>query len=264
MLDVHSPHETVHTWKDFFIHIVTIVIGLLIAIGLEQGVEAIHHRREVNDARHALAEEHQENIRRYHANITSHLTDEAFLHNNLRIFQYLAAHPHAPANTLPGAIIWPIGITEPETAAWTTAQQTGVLELLPRKVVASYAAEYYSLNQALQVYQQVIPLQQHVVSYLTATDDASTLTPAEIAAEVTALQQRLAAENFYGLTLYGVALKDKDYGPTPGLWQIDPFFYMKQEYERGHSDAARIRRTQQDIDHALSELSKSTSPANPR
>jgi|GEM_PF-3654432 len=28
MLDVHPPHEAAHTWRDFFIHIVTIVLGL--------------------------------------------------------------------------------------------------------------------------------------------------------------------------------------------------------------------------------------------
>jgi hypothetical protein len=36
MLDVHPPHTAVHGWRDFFIHIVTIVSGLL-AISLEQG-----------------------------------------------------------------------------------------------------------------------------------------------------------------------------------------------------------------------------------
>ena len=46
MLDVHPPHEAAHSWKDFFIHIATIVIGLLIAIGLEQTVEWVHHRHE--------------------------------------------------------------------------------------------------------------------------------------------------------------------------------------------------------------------------
>jgi hypothetical protein len=46
MLDVHPPHESVHTWTDFFIHIATICVGLLIAIGLEQAVEALHHRHE--------------------------------------------------------------------------------------------------------------------------------------------------------------------------------------------------------------------------
>jgi len=44
MLDVHAPHESIHTWKSFLIHIATIVIGLFIAVGLEQAVEYFHHR----------------------------------------------------------------------------------------------------------------------------------------------------------------------------------------------------------------------------
>ncbi len=27
MLDVHPPHEAAHTWKDFFLHVATIVGG---------------------------------------------------------------------------------------------------------------------------------------------------------------------------------------------------------------------------------------------
>ena len=46
MLDIHPPHHAASTWRDFLIHIATIVIGLLIAIGLEQAVEAIHRRHE--------------------------------------------------------------------------------------------------------------------------------------------------------------------------------------------------------------------------
>jgi hypothetical protein len=44
MLEVHAPHESIHTWKSFLIHIATIVIGLFIAVGLEQTVEFFHHR----------------------------------------------------------------------------------------------------------------------------------------------------------------------------------------------------------------------------
>jgi hypothetical protein len=50
MLDVHAPHETIHTWKDFLIHLTTIVIGLLIAVGLEQTVEYFHHRHQVAES----------------------------------------------------------------------------------------------------------------------------------------------------------------------------------------------------------------------
>src|SRR5260370_32997743 len=55
MLDVHAPHQTVHSWKDFWVHLATISIGLLIAIGLEQSVEAIHRLHE----RHRLEQDLQ-------------------------------------------------------------------------------------------------------------------------------------------------------------------------------------------------------------
>jgi hypothetical protein len=57
MLDVHAPHELLHTWKSFFIHIATIVIGLLIAVGLEQAVEAMHWHKQVRTARDVLRNE---------------------------------------------------------------------------------------------------------------------------------------------------------------------------------------------------------------
>jgi len=46
MLEVHAPHEALHTWRGFFIHIATIVIGLFIAVGLEQTVVLFEHRRQ--------------------------------------------------------------------------------------------------------------------------------------------------------------------------------------------------------------------------
>ena len=49
MLDVHPPHHPANSWRDFFVHIATIVIGLLIAVGLEQTVEAVHHRKQVRE-----------------------------------------------------------------------------------------------------------------------------------------------------------------------------------------------------------------------
>jgi len=51
------PHESIQTWKSFFIHIATIVIGLLIAVGLEQAVETIHWHIQVRTARDVLRQE---------------------------------------------------------------------------------------------------------------------------------------------------------------------------------------------------------------
>jgi hypothetical protein len=57
MLDVHPAHHAASTWRDFFIHIATIVLGLLIAVGLEQTVEAVHHRHERSELRETLHRE---------------------------------------------------------------------------------------------------------------------------------------------------------------------------------------------------------------
>ncbi len=54
MLDVHPAHHAASTWREFFIPIATIVLGLLIAVGLEQTVEYVHHRRELRNAREEL------------------------------------------------------------------------------------------------------------------------------------------------------------------------------------------------------------------
>jgi hypothetical protein len=54
MLEVHAPHESIHVEKLFFIHIATIVLGLLIAVGLEQAAEAIHWHEQARIARNVL------------------------------------------------------------------------------------------------------------------------------------------------------------------------------------------------------------------
>ena len=57
MLHVHPPHEAAHGWREFFVHMATICLGLLIAIGLEQSVEWLHHRHELKELREGLRED---------------------------------------------------------------------------------------------------------------------------------------------------------------------------------------------------------------
>lgn len=46
MLEPHAPHEPIHDWKGFLVHIMAIVVGLFIAVGIEQTVEFFHHRHQ--------------------------------------------------------------------------------------------------------------------------------------------------------------------------------------------------------------------------
>src|SRR5579864_5626994 len=61
MIDIHAPHERTHSWTDFLIHIATIVVGLFIAIGLEQTVELIHRSHERNQLQADLRAEAENN-----------------------------------------------------------------------------------------------------------------------------------------------------------------------------------------------------------
>src|ERR1700730_6337930 len=61
VIDVHPPHEPIHGWRDFFIHLSTITIGLLIALSLEGCVEWQHHRHLVHEAEASLHAEIQSN-----------------------------------------------------------------------------------------------------------------------------------------------------------------------------------------------------------
>jgi hypothetical protein len=55
-VEIHKP-KPVHSWRDFVKELGTIVLGIIIAITLENLVESWNWQREVRDARHAILQE---------------------------------------------------------------------------------------------------------------------------------------------------------------------------------------------------------------
>ena len=103
MLDVHPAHHAASTWRDFFIHIATIALGLLLAIGLEQTVEHFHNRHNIADTREALRHEHDLNVKLYAVRTDEYRRLAPILQTDLAIFLYLQKHPGAPARDLPAS-----------------------------------------------------------------------------------------------------------------------------------------------------------------
>jgi hypothetical protein len=145
MLDVHAPHEVVRTWKDFFIHIATIVIGLLIALGLEQTVEFFHHRRQVAEIRRSLAEERRINEAIFASACNEFRRYAPILLGSLQTLTYLRTHPGAPADQWPGRFSFYIATTHFQDSAWKTALQSAALEYMPRAEVRTYSDIYARL-----------------------------------------------------------------------------------------------------------------------
>jgi hypothetical protein len=96
MLDIHPAHHAATTWRDFFIHIATIVLGLLIAISLEQTVEYFHHRHLGAEAHRALIEERRANETSNEFNIFATRHHQQDLQRNLTILHALRAHQPLP------------------------------------------------------------------------------------------------------------------------------------------------------------------------
>jgi hypothetical protein len=137
MLDVHPPHNPIGAWKEYLLHMSTIVLGLLIAIGLEQSVEAVHRARERSDLRESLQRETQKAI----VDAGSSEKTQGPPLRRLVVWQLLVkdaliAHRRLTA-PLPEAA--DVKSTVPIDPAWSAAKSSGELSLLTQQEVQIYS-----------------------------------------------------------------------------------------------------------------------------
>jgi len=155
MIDIHPPHHAATTSRDFFIHIATIVIGLLIAVALEQTVEFIHHRHQRHQLQEDLHNEAEQNLQ---------VIDRDLKMQNIESWfeQAMKTAPSPGQNqvhvTLPPPPCLPgsVGTAEfryfaPSQAVWTAAKESGLVILLPveqSRMQARLAHNYDLLGDA--------------------------------------------------------------------------------------------------------------------
>jgi hypothetical protein len=99
MLDVHAPHESVHGWRDFLLHLCTITIGLVIALGLEGCVEWQHHRHLVHEAEQSLLTEIQNNANSLPGIATDIHTEQAALKHDVEVLDYVIKNHKYPEHS---------------------------------------------------------------------------------------------------------------------------------------------------------------------
>jgi hypothetical protein len=137
MLDVHPPHESTHTWRDFFIHIATICVGLLIAIALEQAVEAIHHRHERQVLVQEMRAEAERNITLLRTDIDRNLEKAAWHHVVMNSLQTTPPHDGVVTAVLPAHEPFLPQIS-PSRAVWSVAKTNGKVALLSEREAEIY------------------------------------------------------------------------------------------------------------------------------
>src|SRR5579875_1135874 len=136
-MDVHPPDHAIHSWRDFFIHIATIVVGLLIAIGLEQAVEAIHHRHVRETAEHNLEIEFDQNRAQLKEDERQLAISQAQLS---RMAHRIASTPKGSAAGEPDWPRW--NWSNFVSAAWNTAKSSEATALMPLEETQRYEGVY--------------------------------------------------------------------------------------------------------------------------
>jgi len=138
MLDVHSPHEPVHGLRDFLLHIFTITIGLLIALSLEAGVESLHHRHIVAEARENIRHEIELNHKQLVDNTKAIHDDSGRIEANLETIRRLRDHPKDFHGSLQFTMSW----SSFNDSAWRSSRDIGALAYMPYAEVQDYADLY--------------------------------------------------------------------------------------------------------------------------
>jgi hypothetical protein len=150
VLDVHLPHESLHGWRDFFIHLSTITIGLLIALSLEGCVEWQHHRHLVHEAEASLRVEIRDNARGIKDNIDQLNKQQDLLKNDVVVLKYLIKNRKLPEHS---SMDVSFHIHTFEGVSWKTAQSTGALSYMPYSRTQEYA-DIYSTQDGLAAAEQ--------------------------------------------------------------------------------------------------------------
>jgi|ERR1700761_2082069 hypothetical protein len=141
MLDVHPPHKAIEGVGEFFLHLFTITVGLLIAVGIEAAVERHQHRELAAEARDTMTAE----IRKNSSNVADALKDidqeQQKLKDNLDRVRKVQLNPSDPtARDLHLDITF--NTTGLEDTGWRTAQVTGALAFMPYAESERYTSIY--------------------------------------------------------------------------------------------------------------------------
>jgi hypothetical protein len=128
MIDVHAPHKSIGNASEFFLHLFTITIGLLIAVGIEAGVERYEHHELALEARQTMTAEIRHNAGTVDKALDDIDHEQQKTIQNLAYLQKIQITGKDAGN---GNLDLGYTSVDLEDTAWRTAQATGALAFMP-------------------------------------------------------------------------------------------------------------------------------------
>jgi len=175
MIDVHPPHERIHGFRDFALHLLTITIGLLIALGLEGCMEWQHHRSLVREAEAALQVEIEKNSGNLPSLRKEIAEQQKQLDEDLTVLAQMQANPSAPHGQLGFAFRWGAF----DDVAWKTAQSTGAFTYMSYREASTYSTIYAMQSEVFNAEKDATDEVLRASAFPSTTADSWLPTPAQ-------------------------------------------------------------------------------------
>jgi hypothetical protein len=168
-LDVHAPHEPIHGVKDFLLHLLTITVGLLIAVGIEGCVELHREHKLVKEARATLREEIQSNSDSMSGAVANLEKEDKAIANNIDLLTKLVRDPK-DKRVQDVNIAADFSIVGLKDTAWKTAQTTGALTYMPYAEAQRYASVYREQQSFLDMQDKILEDEAQFVGVMRKVD----------------------------------------------------------------------------------------------
>ena len=183
MIDIHPPHHGGITRRDFFVHLFTVILGILIAIGLEQAVEHLHEAHERRALVDNFRQECADNLKVFDADLDLALRDIDWDRSSLAALRN--AKPQGGYVTVTLAPVPKGGMHAPSRSVWSVAKSSGKVELLPENLAEVFDRVDNEAGHAYDLVQPDVTAQKRLTSFRdrvgSALDTGETirLTPAQ-------------------------------------------------------------------------------------
>jgi cell division protein FtsB len=184
-VDIHPAHQAPRTWQDFLLHLLTITIGLFIALTLEAGVESLHHRHLVREARENLRLEMQINRKHYVENLENLRKNRRQLAQDIDRLRDLRSGKPIEKSDLAWGWDWNGYID----AAWKTARDTGAVSYMSFDLINAYAEAYSQQDYVNERAVAILDDEPRTAAFLLVAKEPSALSPSDIQSMIIGLAE---------------------------------------------------------------------------
>jgi hypothetical protein len=138
-MDIHKPKGAIRGWRELAKEIGIIVVGVLIALGAEQAVEALHWQHRVGEAEKAMAAELKQNM----ADGYYRLAVEPCLSAKLETVRQALAASHDTGAPVP--ILPPIRapLRPWQSDEWDSARALQITDHMPTERLTAWSQSYF-------------------------------------------------------------------------------------------------------------------------